>query len=196
MGVLLIHHRKQGTVFLHPDKSSSRHLPHTGLIVCVCWKDRHADLKSIPCCLHLSKVWLCFIVSYHEICVNTHTSPIRRPVLLITGTNVQNKWLFLLNSDPNDHHRNDRHRHNWHNSGALGHPVLVFILDLLRPEDAADFSEASAVEGINLFHAVGCHSVAFWTIQQLWFHSVVVQFFYTPLLALAGNCSFRFAENE
>lgn len=158
MGVLLIHHRKQGTVFLHPDKSSPRHLPHTGLVVCVCWKDRHADFKSIPCCLHLSKVWLCFIVAHHEICVNTHTSPIWRPVLSIAGSNVENKWLFLLNSDPNDHHCNDLHQRNWHSTGALGHPWQVFILDLLRPEGAVDFPEESTVEGIGLFHAVGCHS--------------------------------------
>lgn len=47
VGVLLVHHRKQEPVFFHPDKSSSRHLPHTGLRLCVHWRDRRAHLESI-----------------------------------------------------------------------------------------------------------------------------------------------------
>lgn len=92
-------------------------------------------------------------------CKYTHFS-----VLLST----ENKRLFLLNSDPNDRHR--------HTTSALGHPEYVFILDRLRPEDAADFSEASAAEGIDLFRAVRRNSAAFWAIQQQWFHSAVAQF--------------------
>lgn len=44
--VLLIHHSKQEIVFLHPDKSSSRHLPHTGLVLCVCTRKTGTHIYS------------------------------------------------------------------------------------------------------------------------------------------------------
>lgn len=71
VGVLLIRHRKQETVFFHPDKSSSRHLPHTGLRLCVHWRDRRADLEAI----HTVSIYqrcdcasLCLGVNFVQIC--------------------------------------------------------------------------------------------------------------------------------
>lgn len=67
--VLLIHHSKQEIVFLHPDKSSSRHLPHTGLVLCVCTgKDRHTHLQSIHAvCIYYGHV--CGLLCHTMKCV-------------------------------------------------------------------------------------------------------------------------------
>lgn len=45
--MLLIHHSKQEIVLLHHDKSSSRHLPHTGLTLCICAGKTDTVLETI-----------------------------------------------------------------------------------------------------------------------------------------------------
>lgn len=59
--VLLIHHSKQEIVFLHPDKSSSRHLPHTSLILCVCTGKTDTQIYSrfmLSASIIMKSVWM------------------------------------------------------------------------------------------------------------------------------------------
>lgn len=63
---------------------------------------------------------------------------------------------------------------NGHSTGALGHPWQVFILDLLRPEDAADFPRGIRCRRHRSFFmpwAVTRRAVP--AVQRHWFHSAV-----------------------
>lgn len=72
--VLPIHHSKQEIVFLHPDKSSSRHLLHKGLVLWAHWRKSHTHLQSIHAAgIHYGHV--CTILCYTTQCLSMSYVP-------------------------------------------------------------------------------------------------------------------------